>query len=263
VRASHTAPPIVLIAVLLTHPARAAEPDYARLFAGRDACFELYDLKTSRRVVRTNPRRCAMRTSPCSTFKVPLALMAYDAGILADESSSMKWDGTKFSRDSWNQDQTAASWMKYSVVWFSQRLTPLLGMDRVRAYLSKFDFGNKDMSGGLTRAWLESSLKISPDEQLRFWERFWRETLPVSQHAFEMTKRITRVDTSSSGWTLNGKTGSGDAGLGWFVGHVSRGDREYVFVTAYTDREKSSDTRPPGWIARDITKSILEKLGLW
>jgi beta-lactamase class D len=55
-----------------------------------------------------------------------------------------------------------------SVVWFSQRLTPLLGMDRSRR-ISRADYGNQDMSGGLTKACSESSLVISPDEQLKFW----------------------------------------------------------------------------------------------
>jgi len=264
----------MLGAILLGVTALAGEPDYAAIFAGRDGCFELYDLKANSLVVRTDSRRCAERTSPSSTFKVPLALMAFDAGILTDESSSMEWDGTMTSRDVWNRDQTAATWMRDSVVWFSQRLTPLLGMDKMRAYLARFEFGNQDMSGGLTKAWLESSLLISPDEELRFWERFWREKLPVSQHAFHMTKRITLVDTSASGWTLHGKTGSGAVGsagpdrkstlwLGWFVGHVARGDREYVFVCRYADRVPSRDHRPAGWIARDIAKDILSRLGVY
>ena len=240
----------------------AGEPDFARHFAGRDGCFELYDLKTSQLVVRSNPARCAKRTSPCSTFKVPLALMAFDAGILEDETSPMKWDGTKTSREEWNRNQTAATWMQYSVVWFSQRLTPMLGMDSVKAYLSKFGYGNGDMSGGLQTAWLESSLTISPDEQLRFWQRFWRQELPVSKHSFEVTKKLTFVDVSPAGWTLHGKTGSG-SGLGWFVGHVAQGEREYVFVTSYTDLEKAADRRPPGWIARDIAKKILGEMGLY
>jgi len=107
----------------------------------------------------------------------------------------------------------------------------------VKAYLSRFDFCNQDMSGGLTKAWLDSSLQISRDEELRFWERLWREELPVSKHAFVVTRKITLVATSASGWTLHGKTGSGNLGvggpsrksalwLGWFVGHVARGDRE-------------------------------------
>jgi beta-lactamase class D len=246
--------------------ARAAEPDFNRLFAGRDACFELYDLTADKLVLRSDPQRCALRTSPCSTFKVPLSLMAFDAGLLEDEESSMKWDGTKYSRDTWNHDQTAATWMKNSVVWFSQRLTQKLGMKKVKRYLERFDFGNQDMSGGLTTAWLDSSLLISPDEELRFWERFWREQLPVSKHAYAMTKAITRVETSASGWTLHGKTGSGGSsplGLGWFVGHVSRGGHEYVFVASYSDRVASSDDRPPGWIARELAKTILGELGLY
>ena len=266
--------PVLAIAWLLGSPARAGEPDFARIFAGRDGCFELYDLKANKRVVRSNPDRCAQRTSPCSTFKVPLALMAFDAGILEDEASPMKWDGTKTSRDEWNRDQTAASWMRSSVVWFSQRLTPQLGMKRIEAYLTRFDFGNHDMSGGLTTAWLESSLEVSPDEELRFWERFWRGELPVSKHAIDMTKKITFVATTPSGWTLHGKTGSGGVGrggpsqksdlsLGWFVGHVARADREYLFVTSYSDRVESADRRPPGWIARAIAKQILTEMGLY
>ena len=262
------------IVILVTSAAQAGEPDFARYFAGRDGCFELYDMRTSKLVVRSNPRRCAERTSPCSTFKVPLALMAFDSSILKDETSRIKWDGTKTSRDEWNRDQTASSWMQNSVVWFSQRLTPQLGMERVKAYLSRFDFGNQDMSGGLTTAWLESSLQVSPDEELRFWRRFWREELPVSKHAFDMTKKITFVAVSASGWTLHGKTGSGSVGagganqipvlgLGWFVGHIARGDREYVFVTSYSDSVESADLRPAGWIARDFTKQILAEMGLY
>jgi beta-lactamase class D len=117
-------------------------------------------------------------------------------------------------------------------------------MQRVTHYLTEFHFGNQDMSGGLTTAWVESSLKISADEELLFWERFWRGELPVSKRAVELTKKITFVDTSAAGWTFNGKTGSGElesAGArghqhqlqhGWFVGHVGRGDREYIFVTS-------------------------------
>jgi beta-lactamase class D len=267
----------LLCAVLLIAPATASagEPNFAKVFEGRDGCFELYDLKENTLVARWNPDRCAHRTSPCSTFKVPLALMAFDAGVLLAESTSMKWDGKKRSRDVWNRDQTATTWMQNSVVWFSQRLTPMLGMDRVKAYLAGFDYGNEDMSGGLTIAWLSSSLLISPDEQLTFWKRFWREDLPVSKHAFAVTKKITFVDKSASGWTLHGKTGSGgvdgsgpngDASLwtiGWFVGHVSRGDREYLFVTSFTDPLGSSDSRPAGVVARDLTKQILKAMGLY
>ncbi len=261
----------VIALLLLASPAQAAEPNYARLFAGRDGCFELYDLKANKLVARYNPAHCSKRVSPASTFKVPLSLMAFDTGILKNENSAMKWDGRKSARPEWNRDQTAASWMRLSVVWFSQRLTPRLGLPRIERYLAQFRYGNQDMSGGITKAWLQSSLLISPDEQLRFWKHFWREEMPVSKHAFDMTKKITLLGRSRAGWTLHGKTGSTAMmaggkllqGSGWFVGHVARGNREYVFVTHYTDRAPPTDRRPPGWIAREITTSILKAKGLY
>jgi len=253
-------------------PTAQAKPDFQRLFAGRDGCFQLYDLKANTMVVRYNAAHASRRESPASTFKVPLSLMAFDAGILKNERSAMKWDGKRTRRPEWNRNQTAASWMKLSVVWFSQRLTPKLGMARIKRYLAQFAYGNQDFSGGITKAWLQSSLQISPDEQLRFWQRFWREQLPVSKHAFAMTKSITRLGRSPNGWILHGKTGSSAyvsdkgkllRGSGWFVGHIARGGKEYVFVTHYVDRGPPKDTRPPGWIARDISMKALAQLGLY
>lgn len=264
----------LVLAIAVTAPAVAAEPDFAKVFAGRDGCFELYDLKADKLVVRSDARFCAQQMSPCSTFKVPLALMAFDAGILENDTSSLKWDGVKRSREDWNHDQTAASWMQYSVVWFSQRLTPKLGKKKIEGYLTGFGFGNHDMSGGLTTAWLDSSLRISPDEQLAFWRKLWCEELPVSKHAFAMTKKITFVDESPAGWKLTGKTGSGSVGAagpnqesglehGWFVGYVTKGDRAYAFVTSYADRAESDDRRPAGWIAREMAKTILGAMDLY
>jgi beta-lactamase class D len=252
----------------------AQKPDPNNPVWGRDVCFELFDLKADQMVMRLNSRRCAERVTPCSTFKVPLALMALDAGVVSDENSPFEWDHVERGRPSWNRDQTVATWMKESVVWVSQRLTPLLGLERIARYLGMFQFGNKDMSGGLTTAWLSSSLTISPDEQLEFWKKLWREQFPVSRKAYDVTKKITFVENSPSGWTLHGKTGSGDVkapgagegtGLsyGWFAGHVMRGDREFVFVSSYTDKQKHKDTIPPGWIARDMAKRVLADLGYY
>ena len=51
--------------------------------------------------------------------------------------------------------------------------------------------------------------------------------------------------------------------LGWFAGHVQKGEREYLFVTSYSDRVLSRDHRPAGWIARDMAKQILTEMGLY
>jgi hypothetical protein len=71
----------------LFFPALAsADVDFKKTFADRDACFVIADLETGKILAEHNPKRCKERFSPCSSFKVPAALMAFDKGILNDEN---------------------------------------------------------------------------------------------------------------------------------------------------------------------------------
>jgi beta-lactamase class D len=247
-------------------------------FAELDGCFLAFDLKTKKLVANFGKIRCSQLYEPCSTFKLPLAIMAFESGILKDESTSYQWDGKKRFIDSWNADQTASSWMKNSVVWYSQKITPLLGKEKIQNYLQKFNYGNQDFSAGLTGAWLtitkndsdksKGSLKITAYEQLEFLKHFWNEDLSVSSESISKTKKIIYLESSPSGFKLHGKTGSGylknlKGDFGWFVGHVEGNGKEYLFVTTFTRDEKSSDSRFPGLLAKDLTKEILKDNFAW
>jgi beta-lactamase class D len=184
------------------------------------------------------------RFSPCSTFKIPLSLMGFDAGILIDEDNPEWPDREEYDHfvEAWKAPQTPRSWMKFSCVWYSQELSPLLGLERMQDYLGKFEYGNQDMSGGVTRAWLTSSLKISPQEQVAFLRKLVREELSLSQHAVEMTKIILFKEELPEGWKLFGKTGwSGSNGQehGWFVGWIEKDHAFFPF--AYLIREQKID----------------------
>ena len=82
---------VVCLLLLLAVPAQALElSDSARteletLF-GRDACFSLYD-ETENTWTRINPERCAQRITPCSTFKIPHALVALTTGVVPREGA--------------------------------------------------------------------------------------------------------------------------------------------------------------------------------
>ncbi|RUU32779.1 class D beta-lactamase, partial [Mesorhizobium sp. M6A.T.Ca.TU.002.02.2.1] len=71
---------------------------------------------------------CDQRFSPASTFKVPLSLIGYDAGILIDEHTPA-WDYkpefNAVKRDQKTVDPTI--WEKDSVLWFSREITRRLG----------------------------------------------------------------------------------------------------------------------------------------
>ena len=209
---------------------------------------------------------CDTPVYPMSTFKLPLAIMGYDAGILIDEKTP-RWDyQAKFggpARVKKAFDPTG--WEKESIVWYSQEVTRRLGESRFGDYVQRFDYGNRDVSGGpgglvgLTESWLMSSLKISPDEQVDFLRRFLTGRLPVSDRAVAMTQAITPRFEAADGWTIHGKTGSGrlrdKAGkparnrpIGWFVGWAEKEGRRVIFARLHVsdrahDKPLSFDTR--------------------
>lgn len=181
---------------------------------------------------------CDTRLSANSTFKIALALMGFQAEIIKDPEASFKWDGKVYSIKSWNKDHDALSWMKDSVVWVSQKLTPLLGMEKTKDFLQKFAYGNQDMSGGLTEAWLSSTLKISPVEQWEFLDKLKNRKLPVSRRARELTLDILPKERAGD-FILRAKTGSGfssaEGRVGWYVGYFQVLNEMEVFVAAFKE----------------------------
>lgn len=251
--------------------------DYDQLFQGKDACFLLYDLTQDKMVEVYNSKRCQQREVPCSTFKVPLAVMAFEAGILKDENTLFKWDKRPQILEAWNKDHTAKSWMQDSVVWYSQRITPLLGRKKITDNLKKFLYGNADFSGDIDSAWLSQtpfapnrkvSLQISAMEQVEFFKKLWRLELPTSRHAQIQTKKILVEEPGPSGYVLRGKTGSGysdfknNKRLGWYVVHIQAKEKEYISVVTFNDLEPQSSDEFASIFAKKALKEILKNKSL-
>ncbi len=263
--------PIYSISFLLLFSASAfAEVDFKKTFADRDACFIIADLETGRILAEHNPKRCKERFSPCSSFKVPAALMAFDKGILKDENQVVKWDNIKRSRQEENQDQTPITWMSNSIKWVTEWVMPQVGEKSINYFLDVFNYGNKDFSGGLKDAWVTSSLKISAHEQIDFISKLWKGNLPVSPKATELTKKIMFIKKIGSS-ELYGKTGTGclvgrgcmekpDKMLGNFIGILKSGSKTYVIAANASDL--MDQERPAGPRLRNTTIEILKGLGL-
>ncbi len=245
------------------------------VFAESRGCFLLYDMKSDAFIKVVGEEICRERFVASSTFKVPLAVMAFDSGALRDEKQILKWDGKKESRPEVNRDHDAQTWMRDSVVWFSKRLTPKIGLAKIQKYLRDFKYGNEDMTGGLREAWLVSpglpdpALRISAYEQVEFLKSLWRDQLPVSKRAMQLTREITYLETSPQGYRLNGKTGSNffdrehTKHLGWFVGHIEKDGREYLVATVFSDLDPSIEPGFGGPRAKMMTKQWLASENLW
>lgn len=244
---------LLTVALLLpTGTAMAAEPI---------GCTVVLDARSGDVLVREGV--CDQRFPPFSSFKLPLAVMGFDAGILVD-AETPRWDWhdglTAPERDHKSVDPT--TWERDSVLWYSREITRLMGEEGFARYVAQFNYGNADVAGapgknnGLTHAWIGGSLAISPDEQVGFIRRVLHGELPVSEQAQAMAAAILPDFPAGDGWTVSGKTGSGwvadangdfyrDRPLGWFVGWAERQGEVVVFARLRVDNERSDENLGP------------------
>jgi len=75
---------------------------------------------------------CRTRVTPASTFKLALSLIGFDSGflkhahdpVLTYQQGDPDWGGK-----AWTRPNDPQSWLRHSVVWYSQRITRALGPD--------------------------------------------------------------------------------------------------------------------------------------
>jgi beta-lactamase class D len=242
---------IVLLAVSCLAAAQAAPAPQAAPAAQApvESCFLLFELGTDE--VRRRPAEaCGRAVTPASTFKVPHALAALDAGVVSGAEERIAYDGTGSWPESARRDHTLASAIRHSVVWYFQRVAERLGAGREQMYLRRLAFGNQDPSSGLTTFWIGGSLLVTPEEQAAFWMRLYENRLPVAASAVQAVKAALVQPHGSvvnaageqpfggpwpAGAVVSAKTGSATdrsgRGVRWLAGHVARGGRSWVFVS--------------------------------
>jgi beta-lactamase class D len=273
-RVRFTARWLMTLALMLGCFASAEAQDLRRFFKDTPGAFVLYDLQ-NHRYLRYNAARCRQRFSPFSTFKIPNSLIGLETQVITDADHVIHFEPEKFPEAAdwttlpfveWKRDHTLRSALKYSVVWYYRELARRVGVERMKKYVAAFNYGNRDISGGLDSPrlfqafWLRSSLQISADEQIEFLKQFYTGKLPVSRRSQEIVKDILVLEKTSH-YTLSGKTGGGarseQKSLGWFVGYVETQGNVYFFATNIDgpNYEAVRDKRI------DLTKAILKSLG--
>jgi beta-lactamase class D len=200
--------------------------------------------------------RAHKRYSPASTFKIPHALFAMDAGVVRDEFQVFRWDGIRRSVEAWNRDQDLHSSMRHSVVWVYQQIAKEIGDGRARNYLDRTRYGNADPSGGMDGYWLDGKLAISAVEQTQFLERLYRNALPFRAEHQRLVKDMMIVEAGRD-WKLRAKTGW-DGQVGWWVGWVETATGP-VFFALNIDTPNRLDDLPK---REGVTRAILRAIGM-
>ena len=181
---------------------------------------------------------------PASTFKIPNSLIALETGVVEDPDKDVfKWDGVTRSIEAWNKDHTLRSAIAVSAVPVYQEIARRIGAERMQKYLDLFDYGNRDIGGGIDQFWLTGALRIDPVQQIDFVDRLRRGVLPVGKRSQELTRDILPV-TKVGDATIRAKSGllgaeAGKPSLGWMVGWVEKGSSATVFAMNMDCKEPS------------------------
>ncbi len=192
--------------------------DFPKMLGSEDCCFLARNLDTGVEITY-NHERTLQAFSPCSTFKIPNTVFALEAGV-ADLDTKFPWDGIERERVSLNKDHTLASAFEVSAFHIYQQIARQIGEERMRDYVGRLKYGNQDMSGGLDRFWLGSSLKITARQQVDLMQSLLSLKWPFAEENQTAVLNLM-VQQVEEGYLYGGKTGSGrDPAIAWWVGYA-------------------------------------------
>lgn len=205
--------------------------------------------------------------SPASTFKICNSLIGLETGVIPDKSFVIGWDSIN-RNPIWDQNHTLESAFKHSVVWYYQELAKRVGYERMKYWVDKVNYGNKNIAGGIEQFWLRGGLKISPKQQIDFLRQLYFNQLPFTKRNMNIVKELMLIKDAStyqvyakSGWGMEG-----DQDIGWYVGYVKSKDNVYFFSNCVQIKSKYLEDENKAILfdrcRREITNLIFEQLRL-
>jgi beta-lactamase class D len=186
-------------------------------------------------IIASDRNRSGEAKLPASTFKIPNSLIALETGVVQDPDKDVfRWDGVKRSIEAWNRDHTLRSAIAASAVPVYQEIARRVGPERMQKYVDLFEYGNRDIGGGIDQFWLTGNLRIDPVQQVDFVDRLRRGALPISKRSQDLVRDILPV-TKVGDTVIRAKSGLlgaeiGKPSLGWMVGWAEKGEARTVFA---------------------------------
>lgn len=237
--------------------------DYSEYFQGLWGCAVLGD-ESGNAYSFYNKEQCEKEATPLSTFKIVSALAGLEYGVLSDENTVMEYNGTEYPVAAWNGELTLKEAFGASCVWYFRQVADRVGQEKMLSLLKELQYGNRDISaweGGdinplpeLNGFWLDSSLKISPLQQVESLKYIFTTENNFNEKSLETLKEIMYVTELEQG-ALYGKTGSG-AGKAWFVGFLETNGNKIYFAIYLEDAENTA--RISGDKAKEIAVNLLK-----
>lgn len=246
------------------------EVDWSNYFEEINGAAVIYD-PTENCYYIYNQELALNRRSPCSTFKIISSLIALENGIIEPDHSKRVWSGEVFWNEEWNHDIDFSDAFHASCVWYFREVIDEIGKDMMQEELNKLQYGNCDISDwngelntnnhnpALTGFWIESSLLISPKEQVEVIERIFGDNTNYSEETRNQLKQVMLFSESNeSDILIYGKTGMGKSyGIvvdSWFTGFADTPEKR-IYFCVYLGETENKDVSSAK--AREIAVEIV------
>jgi len=171
---------------------------------------------------------------PASTFKIANSIIALETGIVENDSTLFKWDGTNRRMGIWEQDLLFKEAFHLSCVPCYQEIAQKIGVEKMKHYLNQLGYGSMTFdSTSIDMFWLEGDSKINQLQQVDFLKRFYASQLPISEKTETVMKKLMVIEETEQ-YKISGKTGwsiRNGNNNGWFIGYIESLGNTYFFAT--------------------------------
>ena len=127
----------------------------------------------------------------------------------------------------------------------------------MQEWVTNIGYGNQTIGSAedIDDFWLTGELRITPQEQIQFLQRLYKDELPFSESTLAFVKDIMIVEQTPD-YTIRAKTGWATASnVGWYVGYLEQNDNVYFFATNI-DIQNESDLPARQAITRRCLSSL-------
>ncbi len=238
--------------------------DFSNEFNDISGCAVLYNSKNKEYSIY-NSDMCDQEVSPYSTFKIISTLAGLHNGVIKDEASKMNYSGEQYAVTGWNDNLGLKDAFQMSCIWYFRQVIDAVGADEIEKELKEISYGNCDVSewngsntnplAELNGFWLDSSLRISPFEQVQILTKIFEGDTIYSIDEINILKELMLVSDDGK-QKIYGKTGSGSNGKAWFIGFKEKDNENNYFAIYLSDNAQGKNIS--GNTAKEIALKIIE-----